>query len=83
MNRSSHTSIDLQISKEVWSGNRVDYSMLRIFGCPMFVHVNDRKLAQRAVKSMFLGYAFESKGYRLWCLCSKKVIQSHNLGCCF
>jgi len=40
----------------------------------MFAHVNDGKLAPRAVKCMFLGYASESKGYRMWCPDSKKVI---------
>jgi len=28
---------------------------------------------------MFLGYASESKGYRLWCPSSKKVIQSRDI----
>jgi len=28
---------------------------------------------------MFLGYASESKGYWLWCLDSKKVIQSQDI----
>jgi len=41
--------------------------------------VNDRKLPPRAVKCMFLGYAFESKGYRMWCPDSKKVIQSRDI----
>ena len=42
----------------------------------MFPYVNDRKLASRAVKCMFLGYAYECKGCRMWYLDSKKVIQS-------
>ena len=67
-------SIDFQILEEVWSGTPVDCSILRIFGCPVFAHVNDGKLAPRAVKFMFLGYASEHKGYRMWCLDSKKVI---------
>ena len=28
---------------------------------------------------MFLGYASESKGYRLWCPNSKKVVQSWDI----
>ena len=45
----------------------------------MFTHVNDGKLALRATKCIFLGYASESKGYRMWCPDSKKVVQSGNV----
>ena len=45
----------------------------------MFAHVNDEKLVLRAVKCMILGYASESKGYRMWCPDSKKVIQSRDV----
>ena len=45
----------------------------------MFAHVNDGKLDLRAVKCMFLGYASESKRYRMWCSNSKKVIQSRDI----
>ena len=45
------------------------------------MHVNDGKLAPRAVKCIFLGYASESKGYRLWCFDSKskKIILSRDV----
>ena len=79
VNRSPHSSVDFKISEEVWLGNPVDYSILRIFGCPTYAHVNDGKLAPRAIKCIFLGYASESKRYHLWCPGSKKVIQSR--GC--
>jgi len=74
VNRSPHTSIDFHIPKEVSSGNPIDYSMLRIFGCPVFAYVNDGKLAPRAIKCTFLGYASESGGYQMWCPDSKKAI---------
>ena len=48
---------------------------MRIFECPAYAHVNDGKLAPRGIKCMFLVYAFESKGYCLWYLDFKKVIQ--------
>ena len=79
VNRSPHTFIDFQIPEEVWSDNPVDYSMLRIFRCPVFAHVNDGKLAPGAIKYMFLGYASKSKGYQMWCPDSKKVIQSRDV----
>ena len=64
VNRSPHSSIDFKISEEVWSGNPVDYSVLKVVGSPAYVHAND-KLAPRALECMFLGYGSESKGYRL------------------
>jgi len=79
VNRSPHSSIDFKIPEEVWSGNPIDYSVLKVFGCPAYVHVNDGKLAPRALECMFLGYGSESKGYRLWCPTSKKLIQSRNV----
>jgi len=50
--------------------------MLRIFGYLVFSHVNNGKLAPSAVKCLFLDFAYEFKGYRMWCPDSKKVIHS-------
>jgi len=41
VNRSPHSALDFKILEEIWSGNPVDYSNLRIFGCPAYAHVND------------------------------------------
>jgi len=79
VNRSPHASINFKNSEEVWLGNPVEYSILWVVGCSAYAHVNNGKLAPRAVKCMFLGYASESKGYRLWCPDSKKVIQSRDI----
>ena len=49
------------------SSKPVDYSNLRIFGCPAYMHVSEGKLEPRARKCIFLGYASGVKGYRLWC----------------
>jgi len=67
------------LEQEVWSSNPVDYSKLRIFGCLVFAHVNNRKLTPKAVKYMFLGYVSKSKGYRWWCCDSKNVIPSRDV----
>jgi hypothetical protein len=74
VNRSPHSSIDYKIPEEIWSGNPIDYSILRVFGFPVFAHINYGKLAPRVVKCMFLSYASESKEYRLSCPNSKKII---------
>ncbi|GKE74748.1 retrovirus-related pol polyprotein from transposon TNT 1-94 [Tanacetum coccineum] len=60
-------SLDGNIQEILWSSNSVDYSNLRVFRCPIYVHVNEEKLVPRAVKFIFLGYGSGVKGYRVWC----------------
>ena len=81
VNRSPHSALDFKVLEEIWLGNPVDYSNLRIFGCPAYAHINSGKLAPRAIECIFLCYAFESKGYRLWCSESKsqKLILSRDV----
>nr|GEV86095.1 retrovirus-related Pol polyprotein from transposon TNT 1-94 [Tanacetum cinerariifolium] len=81
INRSPHRSLDGNIPEILWSGNSVDYSNLRVFGCPIYVHVNEGKLVPRAVKCIFLGYGFGVKGYRVWCPDPKycKIIHSRDV----
>ena len=67
VNRSPSTAIEFKTPEEVWSGKPADYSNLRIFGCPAYMHVSEGKLEPRARKCIFLGYASGVKGYRLWC----------------
>ena len=38
-NRFPAARIDFKVLEKVWSGKPVDYSMLRIFGCLTYVHV--------------------------------------------
>jgi len=75
VNWSPHSPIVFKIPEEVWLGNLVNNFILRVFGCSVFSDVNNGKLARRAAKCMFLGYASESKGYRLWSPDSKYVIK--------
>lgn len=81
VNCSPHSALDFKVPEDIWSGNPVDYSNLRIFGCPAYAHVNDGKLAPRAVECIFLSYASASKGYRLWCSDpkSQKLILSRDV----
>nr|GEW22460.1 retrovirus-related Pol polyprotein from transposon TNT 1-94 [Tanacetum cinerariifolium] len=81
INHSPHRSLDDNIIEILWSGNSVDYSNLRDFGCPVYVHVNEGKLVPRAVKFIFLGYGSGVKGYRVWCPDPKyrKIIHSKDV----
>lgn len=60
INRAPHTGIDCKIPCEEWSGRSADYSLLRVFGCVVYYHVNDGKLEPRAKKGCF-------DGIRRWC----------------
>lgn len=75
VNRSPHS----RLQNSVWSGTTVYYSFLKVFGCTAYAHINDVKLAPRAVKCIFIGYSSESKSYRLWNLESKKVLLSRDV----
>jgi hypothetical protein len=79
INRTPNSAIDFKIPEEVWTGKPVDYSNIRIFGCPAYAHVNNGKLVPRAQKCTFIGYDSHIKGYRLLCVDSKKVIVSRDV----
>lgn len=79
VNRSPNASIDFKTPEEIWSDHPPSYSHLKIFDCPAFYHVSQGKLEPRAKKCIFLGYASGVKGYRLWCLDSKKLIISRDV----
>nr|GEZ44442.1 retrovirus-related Pol polyprotein from transposon TNT 1-94 [Tanacetum cinerariifolium] len=81
INRSPHRSLDGNIPEILWSDNSVDYFNLRVFRCPVYVHVNEGKLVPRAVKCIFLGHGSGVKGYRFWCPDPKyrKIIHSRDV----
>ena len=64
----------------MWSGKPVDYSNLKVFGCPIYYHINESKLEPRARKGVFLGYGDRVKGYKIWSPSSEnRVIISRNV----
>ena len=65
---------------EVWSEKPInDYDTLRVFGSTAYYHVKGSKLDPRAKKALFMGVTLGVKGYRLWCLSSKKIISSRDV----
>ena len=56
VHRSPHLSLNFEVPEEKWTGNPVDYSRIRVFGCPAYSHISQDKLAPRAQKCIFLGY---------------------------
>ena len=67
INRSPSSTRDFKILEEVWSGRPIDYSSLKIFGCPTYVHVQSgerSKLDLKSRKCIFLGFKKGVKGYK-------------------
>ena len=38
-----------------------------MFGCTAYAHINQGKLAPRALRGIFIGYQEGVKGYKIWC----------------
>ena len=67
---------------ERWHGCKADVSNLKVFGCISFVHVPDqkrKKLDKKSVKSIFVGYPSNSKGYKLYNPETKKMFRSRDV----
>jgi transposase InsO family protein len=65
INRSPRIALDGKVTEEVWTGNEVDYSSLRVFGCPTYVHIPSEERSKLDLKSrqcVFLGYGKWVKG---------------------
>jgi transposase InsO family protein len=77
INRSPRVALDGKVAEEVWTGQEVDYSFMRIFGCPAYVHISGEdmsKLDPKSKKCIFLGFKKGVKGYNLWDLVAQKVV---------
>ena len=59
ISRSPRAALDGKVAKEVWTGSAVDYSGLRVFGYPTYVHISNEERSNLDAKSrqcIFLGY---------------------------
>jgi len=63
--RSPSIAFNKKTPIEVCYGSLANYLELRVFGCTVYAHVDNRKLEPRAVKCIFLGYKSGVKGYKL------------------
>ena len=80
INRLPLAALNVKTPLEVWSGKPTNnYDTLRVFGCTAYYHVKESKLDLRAKKALFMGVTSGVKGYRLWCLSSKKIIYSRDV----
>ena len=82
LNLSSCVPLGGDIPQRVWSGKKVSYKHLRVFGCRAFVHVprDERsKLDSKTKQCVLLGHPDEQFGYRLWDPINKKIVRSRDV----
>jgi hypothetical protein len=82
INRSPRAALDGKVAEEVWTGNEVDYSGLRVFSCPAYVHIPSEewsKLDPKSRQCVFLGYGKRVKGYKFWDSTSNKAVISRDM----
>ena len=64
---------------EVWNGRKPNLKYFKVWGCVAFYKVPDSqrfKLGPRGIKSVFVGYAQNSKAYRLLNIDSNIIVES-------
>ena len=67
---------------ELWNGRKPNLDYIKVWGCLAFYRVVDlksTKLGPRAMKSVFVGYAENSKAYRLFDLNSNTMVESRDV----
>jgi hypothetical protein len=70
-NRLSHSALGLKTPEEMFTGKKQEVSHLKIFGCPVFIHIpkeKRNKLDPSGKKGIFVGYCEVSKAFRIYIL---------------
>ena len=68
-NKSPHHVHGRKTPEEIFLGEKPEVNHLRIFGCPMYVHVPREKRSKLELlgkKGIFVGYSESSKAYRVY-----------------
>jgi hypothetical protein len=68
-NRLSHSALGLKTPEEMYTGKKPEVSHLKIFGCPVFIHIpkeKRNKLEPSGKKGIFVGYCEVSKAFRIY-----------------
>jgi hypothetical protein len=68
-NRLPHSALGLKTPEEMFTGKKPEVSHLKIFGCPVFIHIpkeKRNKLEPSGKKGIFVGYCEVSKAFRIY-----------------
>jgi hypothetical protein len=81
-NRCPHRAVEGKTTEEAFTGEKPEVGHLRIFGCPVFIHVpSDKrsKLDPSEEKGIFVGYSENSKGVRVYIPGQRKIDVSRDV----
>lgn len=82
INRIPSSAINFEVPYEKLTGEKVDYNLLKVFGClgvaHNSTHVKD-KFAPRGIMCVFLGYPNGTKGYRMLNLNTMQTFVTRNV----
>jgi hypothetical protein len=65
----SHNALGFKTPEEIFSGKKPEVSHIKIFGCPVFVHIPKErrtKMDPSGKKGIFVGYCEVSKAFRIY-----------------
>ena len=82
LNRCPTKALQVVTPYEAWHGRKPSIGHLRVFGCLAYALVpvqHRRKLDDKAVKCIFVGYSAESKGYHLYHPQTKRILVSRDV----
>ena len=79
INRSPSSAIYYQLPEERWTDNKPVLNHLIRFVYSAYVHTIEGKTCPRALKSVFMGYPFGVKEYRVWLPNEGKCVTSRNV----
>ena len=68
-NRLSHSALGLNTPEEMFTGKKPEEIHLKIFGCPVFIHIpkeKRNKLEPSGKKGIFVGYCEVSKAFIIY-----------------
>ena len=68
-NCTPHRVLKNKTHEEVFFGKKPEVSDLRIFGCPMYIHIpkeKRKKLGPSGKKGIFVGYSESLKAYKIY-----------------
>jgi hypothetical protein len=75
-NRSPHRILKNMTLEEAFSRKKPNVEHLRIFGCPLYIHVpkdTRKKLEPSGKTRIFVGYSESSKAYRIYVPCQQNI----------
>ena len=75
-NCTPHRVLDNKTPEEAFSGKKPEVSHLRIFGCPVYIHIPKEKMTKldpSRKKDIYVGYNGASKAYRIYFPGFKKI----------